>query len=66
VPSGLIQLHVDSPRPSRTYVIGSRIPIDTVVRPFLKSDSPETIRGSFPTLTLEQVYGAIAFLPGPP
>jgi uncharacterized protein (DUF433 family) len=46
------------------YVIGSRVSIDTIVRAFLDGDSPETIRSSFPTLTLEQVYGAIAFYLG--
>ncbi len=43
------------------YVIGSRIPIDTIVTPFLGGDTPETIRSSFPTLSLEQVYGGILF-----
>jgi uncharacterized protein (DUF433 family) len=46
------------------YVIGSRIPIDSIVHNFLNGDSPETIRSSFPTLTLEEVYGAIAFYLG--
>ena len=28
---------------------------------FLNGESPETIRDNFPTLSLEQVYGAVAF-----
>jgi uncharacterized protein (DUF433 family) len=46
------------------YVIGTRIPIDTIVHAFLNGDSPETIRQSFPALTLEEVYGGIAFYLG--
>jgi uncharacterized protein (DUF433 family) len=43
------------------YVIGSRIPLDTIVIAFLNGESPEGIVESFPALTLEQVYGGIAF-----
>ena len=43
------------------YVIGTRIPIDTIVTAFLNGDTPETIRSSFPSLTLPQVYGGILF-----
>jgi uncharacterized protein (DUF433 family) len=43
------------------YVIGSRIPLDTIVIAFLNGESAEGIVESFPALTLEQVYGAIAF-----
>ena len=43
------------------YVIGSRIPIDTIVTAFLGGDTPETLRTSFPTLTLKQVYGGFLF-----
>jgi uncharacterized protein (DUF433 family) len=40
------------------YVIGSRIPLDTIVIAFLNGESAEGIVESFPALTLEQVYGA--------
>lgn len=43
------------------YVIGSRIPLDTIIIAFLNGESPEGIVESFPALTLEQVYGGIAF-----
>ena len=43
------------------YVVGSRIPLDTIVIAFLNGESAEGIVESFPALTLEQVYGGIAF-----
>jgi uncharacterized protein (DUF433 family) len=43
------------------YVAGSRVTLDSVVLAFLRGESPEGIGDSFPALTLEQVYGAIAF-----
>ena len=42
-------------------VAGSRVSLDSVVYAFLRGESPEGIAESFPALTLEQVYGAIAF-----
>jgi hypothetical protein len=42
-------------------VAGERVSLDSLVYAFLRGASPETIRRSFPVLTLEQVYGAIAF-----
>src|SRR6202142_1726901 len=43
------------------YVAGSRVSLDSIVYSFKAGDSPETIRQNFSSLTLEQVYGAIAF-----
>ena len=43
------------------WIMGTRISLDSVVYAFLKGKSPESIVQSFPLLTLEQVYGAIAF-----
>src|ERR1700688_404394 len=43
------------------YVAGTRISLDSIVYAFRSGDSPETIRQNFSSLTLEQVYGAIAF-----
>ena len=40
---------------------GTRVSLDSVVYAFLNGQSPESIVDSFPSLTLEQVYGAIAF-----
>ena len=39
----------------------TRVSIDSVVIPFQRGDSPESIRGQYPSLTLEQVYGAITY-----
>ncbi len=46
------------------YVRGTRVSLDSVVHEFRNGASPETIAQSFPALTLEQVYGAIAFYLG--
>ena len=46
------------------YLAGSRIPLACIVREFQDGQSPEAIRSAFPTLTLEQVYGAITFYLG--
>ena len=43
------------------YVAGTRVSLDSIVYSFKAGDSPETIRQNFPSLTLEQVYGAITF-----
>jgi len=43
------------------YVGGTRVSLDSVVYGFLGGESPEGIADSFPALSLEQVYGAIAF-----
>ncbi|MDM9380222.1 DUF433 domain-containing protein [Chlorogloeopsis sp. ULAP01] len=43
------------------WVAGTRISLDSVVYAFRKELSPESIVQSFPLLTLEQVYGLIAF-----
>lgn len=44
------------------YRIGdTRVSLDSVVYSWLQGDSPETIADNFPVLTLEEVYGAIAF-----
>ncbi len=42
------------------YVAGTRVSLDSIVYSFKAGDSPETIRKNFSSLTLEQVYGAIA------
>jgi uncharacterized protein (DUF433 family) len=42
-------------------VAGTRVALDSIVRRFWEGDAPESIVQSFPVLTLEQVYGAIAY-----
>lgn len=46
------------------YVAGTRVSLDSIVYAFRGGESPETIQQNFPSLTLEQVYGAIAFYLG--
>ena len=46
------------------YVRATRVPLDSIVHEFRQGASPESIRQTFPTLTLEQVYGAITFYLG--
>ena len=46
------------------YAAGSRVSLDSIVYAFRGGESPETIQQNFPSLTLEQVYGAIAFYLG--
>ena len=48
------------------YLAGSRVPLDFIVDEFRRGESPEAIRSDFPTLSLEQVYGAITFYLGHP
>ena len=43
------------------WIEGTRISLDSVVYAFRSGLAPESIVQSFPLLTLEQVYGAIAF-----
>lgn len=44
------------------WIAGTRVSLDSVVLVFLDGLSPETIVAEcFPVLTLEQVYGAIAY-----
>jgi uncharacterized protein (DUF433 family) len=46
------------------YLIGSRVPLANLVREFQLGEPAEAIRSHYPTLSLEQVYGAIAFYLG--
>jgi len=43
------------------WIAGTRVSLDSVVYSFLRGTSPESIAQSFPVLTLEEIYGAIAF-----
>lgn len=42
-------------------VAGTRVSLDSVVYAFRRGAAPESIQRSFPSLTLEQIYGAITF-----
>jgi uncharacterized protein (DUF433 family) len=43
------------------YLAGSRVSLDSIVHSFLDGASPESILQSFPSLSLEQIYGTITF-----
>jgi uncharacterized protein (DUF433 family) len=42
-------------------IAGTRVSLDSVIYSCVQGDAAETIAQSFPALTLEQVYGGIAF-----
>jgi hypothetical protein len=46
------------------YPWESRVPLGHLVREYPHGESPETIRSHYPTLSLDQVNGAIAFYLG--
>jgi len=49
------------PRNGGFYLKASRVPLDGIAIYYTRGESAESIRAHFPTLSLEQVYGAIAF-----
>jgi uncharacterized protein (DUF433 family) len=49
--------HVDS----GYYVAGTRVSLDSIVYAFFAGQTAEAIAQSLPVLTLEQVYGAVAY-----
>ena len=42
-------------------IVGSRIPLDTIIHEFNQGATAEQIQDSFPSLSLRSIYGAIAF-----
>jgi hypothetical protein len=40
------------------YLVGSRVPLGHLVQEYQRGESPEAIRSHYPTLSLEQLYGA--------
>lgn len=43
------------------YIAGSRVSLDSIVTAYWRGQAPESILRSYPSLTLAQIYGAIAF-----
>ena len=43
------------------YIMESRVPLDAIIHEYKNGAPVESIRLSFPTLTLEQIHGALAF-----
>lgn len=46
------------------YVAGSRVSLASIIYEYSDGAAPETMRQNFPTLSLEQIHGAIAFYLG--
>jgi uncharacterized protein (DUF433 family) len=46
------------------YLKESRVPLGHIVREYQRGEAPEAIRSHYPTLSLDQVYGAITFYLG--
>lgn len=42
-------------------LVGSRVSLDSIVHSYWEGRMPEAIAADFPSLSLEQVHGAIAF-----
>ena len=43
------------------WIVGRRVSLDSVIYAYLGGQTAESIAQSFPVLTMEEVYGAIAF-----
>ena len=43
------------------YLVGTRVPIDRIVCEYRNGEDSETIQSHYPTLSLEEINGAIAF-----
>lgn len=43
------------------HIIGSRITLDTIAGAYKRGDTPREIQEGFPSLSMRQIYGAIAF-----
>lgn len=46
------------------WIVGTRVSLDSIIYAFRRGASPESIAQSFPVLTLEEIYGGIAFYLG--
>ena len=53
-----------SQREDAYWVGDTRVLLDSIVYEFLSGQTPESIAASFPVVSLEQVYGAIAYYLG--
>ena len=50
-----------SQREGAYWVGDTRVSLDSIVYVFLDGQTPESIAESFPVLSLEQIYGVIAY-----
>jgi len=56
-----MQLESVEKRDGGYYVAGSRVSLASIIHEYRDGAAAETIRQNFPTLSLEQIRGAIAF-----
>jgi uncharacterized protein (DUF433 family) len=56
-----MERHYVEQRDGGYWITGTRVSLDSVVYAFKRGAAPESIQRAFPLLTLEEVYGAIAF-----
>ncbi len=57
-----MEKHYVEQRDKGYWIVDSRVSLESVIFAFLNGYSPETITSEcFPTLSLEQVYGAITY-----
>lgn len=57
-------LHYVEQRDGGYWISGTRVSLDSIVYAFLEGFSPESIVDNIETLTLEHVYGTIAYYLG--
>jgi uncharacterized protein (DUF433 family) len=66
-PEAMIQLTLTQTTPliqeadGTVRIAGSRVTLDTIIGAFQKGATAEQIQDSFPSLSLAQIYGAIAY-----
>jgi uncharacterized protein (DUF433 family) len=53
--------YVEQTKEGAWRLCSSRVSLDSVIQAWREGNSPEAIAQEFPTLSAEQVYGAIAF-----
>lgn len=56
-----ISEYIQADESGALLVAETRVPLESVLSAWSLGHSPETIRSQFPSLSLEQVYGAIAW-----
>lgn len=54
-------VYVDRTTDGSWRVVGTRVSLDSIIHAYWQGRLPEAIVADFPTLSLEQVHGAIAF-----
>ncbi|MGH9767470.1 MAG: DUF433 domain-containing protein [Blastocatellia bacterium] len=43
------------------HIIGSRITLDTIIGVYKRGDTPQEIQEGFPSLSMRQIYGTVAY-----